>query len=216
MILITSELNQMLKNYYVKFFYISFVLSLFFFVSNHTKIELIFISNANAETTMRDTDLAESECERIGYKPKTEKYAECVIELYSRTKKRNVITEIPQNLSQEGKQCIEIGYVYNSAEFSNCQIQLRQLASQEQHYRTQQETYNQQLQLQQKQQNLYEAEILFGIADRAFNYGANTRPNAVIINQPPRTLSPPPPLRLRLPSGNNVNCRYVGATYTCR
>jgi hypothetical protein len=206
----------MQKKLYIKFLHFSLLFSIFCLVNIHTDIELIFISNADAETTMRDTDLAESECERIGYKPKTEKYAECVIELYSRTKKRNVIIEIPKNLSQEGKQCIEIGYVYNSAEFSNCQIQLRQLASQEQHYREQQASYNQQLQLQQKQQNLYEAEILLGIANSAFNYGANTRPNPVIINQPPRTLSPPSPLRLRLPSGNNVNCSYVGATYTCR
>jgi hypothetical protein len=197
------------------FFYFSSVFSIFFFVSSYTDIELIFISNANAETTIRDTDLAESECERIGYKRKTEKYAECVLELFSRMKKNNV-AQLPKNLSQEGKQCIEIGYLYNSAEFSNCQIQLRQLASQEQHYRAQQESYNQQLQLQQKQQNIYEAEILLGIANRAFNYGSNNIPSAVIINQSSPSLSPPLPLRLRLPSGNNVNCSYVGATYSCR
>jgi hypothetical protein len=205
----------MLKNLSIKFLYSILLLSAFCIVSNQSNIKWNFISNSYAEASLQSTNYAESECERIGYKRKTEKYAECVIELYSRIKK-SIIAQPPKNLSQEGRQCIEIGFVYNSAEFSNCQIQLRQLASQEQHYKTQHETYNQQLQLQQKQQNLYEAEILFGIADRAFNYGSNNSSNSVIINQPPRTLSPPSPLRLRLPSGNNVNCSYVGATYSCR
>ena len=92
----------MLKNLYVKFFHLSLLFSTFCLLNIQTEVESMFISSSYAETDLQSTTNAESECERIGYKRKTEKYAECVIELYSRTKKSNIITEIPKNLSQEG------------------------------------------------------------------------------------------------------------------
>lgn len=195
--------------------------------STNYKIRLIFIlasacffvattPSIQANALNEKIEFAESECQRIGFKPKTENFAECVLELHSRTKKVQVFSGMkPSERTPEANQCIVMGFVNGTVEFSNCQIQLRQLALQEQQYRTQQNLNDQQSAYLKKQQDLYQAEILLGIANKAFNYaGSFEKPRINTLNKP--SPFPPLPLRLTLPSGNAVNCTYVGASYNCR
>ena len=155
------------------------------------------------------------QCESIGFKPKTEKYGECVLELYSRTSTGNISNG---SLDQEGSQCLQMGFKQGTREFSSCQLQLKQMAIQQQQFSAQQQIYDTQMQALQKQRDYDQAEALFGIANQALGVAGGGRyggggQSSTIRARPP---TPVAPLRIVPPSGNAVTCGYQGPTLVCR
>lgn len=164
-------------------------------------------------------DLAplKAQCSELGYTPKTEKFAACVMELHSRSnQQKNVLP--PAALSPEAGQCVEMGFKPSTAEFGSCQIQLKQLAIQQRQFETQQRAYEEQMRAAQKQRDYDQAQALFGLANQALGIAGGGRqsnapsPSGYGVMIPP----PVPPLRVISPSGNPYTCAYQGAALRCR
>lgn len=176
---------------------------------------LLFLISA---TTAR-AELApmKEQCEALGYKPQTEKFGDCVMELHSRSKSLKSSSP-PRVLSAEVSQCVQMGFKVDTSEMGACQIQLKQLAIQQNQFEMQRRAYEEQTRLAQKQRDFNQAQVLLGIANQAFGFAAGA-PQGVVtpLESQRRGLpAPVPPMRVIPPSGNPFTCRYQGPTLVCR
>lgn len=176
-----------------------------------------FVLIALSQSVGAQADLTpyQEKCESIGFKPKSEKFADCVMELFSRRPSGS----LPPGAGSgpEESLCLQAGFKQSTRDFLACQVQLRQLAIQQQQFVVQQRAYDQQLEAIRKQQNYDQAEALFGIANQALGIvsGGHSHSGHVPATRP---LPPSPlaPLRIVSPSGNTITCSYQGPTLVCR
>jgi hypothetical protein len=176
---------------------------------------LVFVVLPQSVIAQSDLRQYQNQCESIGFRPKTEKFGECVLELYSRTSTGSISNG---TLDQEGSQCLQMGFKQGTRELSSCQLQLKQMAIQQQQFSAQQQIYETQMQALQKQRDYDQAEALFGIANQALGVAGGGRyggggQSSTIRARPP---TPVAPLRIVPPSGNAVTCGYQGPTLVCR
>jgi hypothetical protein len=121
--------------------------------------------------TLNATDLTqyESQCKDIGFKPKTQAYGECVLELKKRdgggssssTVKNNISAPVNSALAQgdgttEDKTCRQYGFNLGTEEYSQCRLQIN-LAKRQ--FEAQQAQYEQQQRQYQFQQQQYQAQV---------------------------------------------------------
>lgn len=176
---------------------------------------LLFLISA---TTAR-AELApmKEQCEALGYKPQTEKFGDCVMELHSRSKSLQSSSP-PRALSAEVSQCVQMGFKVDTSEMGACQIQLKQLAIQQNQFEMQRRAYEEQARLAQKQRDFNQAQILLGIANQAFGYAGGVPQGGAtpLGNQWRGVPAPVPPMRVIPPSGNPFTCSYQGPTLVCR
>jgi hypothetical protein len=176
---------------------------------------LLFLISAT--TAWAELAPMKEQCEALGYKPKTEKFGDCVMELHSRAKSL-LSSSPPRGLSAEANQCVQMGFKVDTSEMGACQIQLKQLAIQQNQFEMQRRAYDEQARLAQKQRGLDQAQVLLGIANQAFGAASGVPQGAATprASQWMGLPAPVPPMRVIPPSGKPFTCSYQGPTLVCR
>jgi hypothetical protein len=164
-------------------------------------------------TFAKNIDDYAADCKEIGFKPKTEKFGDCVLELKKRDKSHSTITSVATvrgDGSPDDSQCISYGFKPGTETYAMCREKIDQnrklQAAQERHYQEQLQT--QQNLAAQRQQA--EAEQLKE-ADRRSGWEMLFRGLQMMGSQPGTTaISPTAPRFLRsqyYSNGNNM-CNY--------
>jgi hypothetical protein len=139
---------------------------------------------------------------------------------YASVSQRSLISS-PSNqpashTSSEAGQCAQMGFKPKTAEFSSCQLQIRQLVLQQKQFEAQQLFYEQQTKALQQQSNFDQAQVLFGISSQAYGAATGARNNPTAIQAQPRQPLPIAPIRITPPSGRPFTCSYQGVNLVCR
>jgi hypothetical protein len=165
---------------------------------------------------LADLSPMKTQCESLGYTPRTEKFADCVLELHTRSAAPQILTTT-EELSPEAEQCIQMGFKPRTNQFGSCQLQLKQLAIQQSQFETQQRAYEEQMRAAQKQRGYDQAQALFGLANQALEI-AGGKPQRSVPSHVDWPISPSPvtPLRVIPPSGDPFTCAYQGPALRCR
>ena len=178
-------------------------------------LTLLFLISAT--TAQAELAPMKEQCEALGYTPQTEKFGDCVMELHARSKSR-LSSSPPRGLSAEASQCVQMGFKVDTSEMGACQMQLKQLAIQQNQFEMQRRAYDQQMRAAQKQRDFDQAQALLGIANQALGFAGGVRQGAATpqgsqwIGLP----APVPPIRVIPPSGNPFTCSYQGPAIVCR
>ena len=171
---------------------------------------LIFSTTANAI----DTSAEEAVCQSIGFKKKTDSFANCVLELLDRraSSKPTSASNDPDDAT-----CRKYGFRPRSNEYATCRLQIdqaRQDAQRQQaQYNEQQRQYQAQLDEQKKQRNQAQGLALMqmgaGISSGAYNVrnGYGTLPTPPAPLDSPRTYI--------LPGGKAMTCTTTGSVTNC-
>lgn len=114
-------------------------------------------SSSTSRYTPNSLQLLKQQCAELGFKPKTEKFGECVLELKKRDRANNTTNTAQQQVvdvkkgdgSPDDSQCISYGYKVGTESYAIC----RQKLDQNRKIQAEQERrYQEQLQIQQKQE----------------------------------------------------------------
>lgn len=167
-------------------------------------------ANKVNQSSSIDTSTEEKVCIDLGFRKKTEGYANCVLELMSRnTAPAQVATNDPDDAT-----CRRYGFKPKSNEYATCRLQIDQAKQdaqrQQAQYDQQQKQYQAQLEEQKKQKSRAAGLALMqmgaGISSGAYNAtnGYGTLP------------TPPNPNRTYImPGGGIMNCHTVNNVTTC-
>lgn len=182
-------------------------------ISSKSFIFALLISPA----ALADLGPMKRQCESLGYTPRTEKFADCVLELHSRVTPQQT-PPTTEELSPGAHQCIQMGFKPRTNQFASCQLQLKQLAIQQSQFEAQQRAHEEQMRAVQKQRDYEQAQALFGLANQALGIAGGGRQSNTPSPQGYGLMIPPPvpPLRLISPSGNPYTCAYQGPALRCR
>ena len=181
-----------------------------------------------------DTSVEELTCKEIGFKPKTEKFANCVLELYERKSKGSTNNPVGSRQaapatqaqrgdgSQDDQTCQRYGLKPGQPEYGNCRMQInlakQQAAREQARYEAEMAAYE-----QQKQE--LEAERKRQLAMRQLQMGLGLMSGQVTLEDIGRSSmglppAPRPPAiqnqTIRLPGGGLVNCTTTGTFTNCR
>ena len=164
-------------------------------------------ASASDDVTFED---AKSICKQIGFKPQTEKYQNCVLEIYSKNKREKTQPE-PQfaDVNVFGE-CLNLGLVQGSSEFSQCYVKLKEIKTQQ---IMQQQSLSATNDSNKRVNDLESARILLGIAAQGFGLAAGQSQQPTISIQQP-ILSPP--IKFTTPKGNSYTCSTMGNSISCR
>jgi len=186
----------------------------------------LFLTFAAGSANALDTSAEEAMCKEIGFKPKTEKYANCVLELYERKSKGAPAASrrnSPQSRSQQGdgsqddQTCQRYGLRPGQPEYGNCRMQIdlaRQQAAREQ------ARYQAELAAYEQQKSELEAER----KRRTIQRGLGLLSGQITLEDIGRSslgLGPAPRApelqnhTIRLPNGGFVHCNTVGHVTNC-
>ena len=152
----------------------------------------------------------EATCIELGFKKKTEPYANCVVELLER--KQSVVEQNPND--PDDATCRKYGFKPKTNEYATCKQQIEQArmqASQQQaQYQQQQRQYQAQLDEQKWQREQAGWQQLYQLG-RGISSGAYNANNA--YGSAP---TPPNPNRTYiLPGGQSMTCRTTGSITNC-
>lgn len=181
-----------------------------------------------------DTSVEEFTCKEIGFKPKTEKFANCVLELYERKSKGSANNLVGSRQaapaaqaqrgdgSQDDQTCQRYGLKPGQPEYGNCRMQInlakQQAAREQARYEAEMAAYE-----QQKQE--LEAERKRQLAMRQLQMGLGLMSGQVTLEDIGRSSmglppAPRPPAiqnqTIKLPGGGLVNCTTTGTFTNCR
>jgi len=181
-----------------------------------------------------DTSAEEAMCKEIGFKPKTEKYANCVLELYERKSKAAATQPAPQGRpppvetaqqgdgTQDDQTCQRYGLRPGQPEYGNCRMQIdmakQQVAREQARYQAEMAAYEQ-------QKKEIEAERRRELGRRQLAAGLGLMSGQVTLQDLGRQSLglPPPPAApqiqnqtIRLPGGGIIHCTTTGTFTNCR
>lgn len=176
-----------------------------------------------------DTSTEEKACAEIGFKPKTEKFANCVLELYDRrgkavnrpTASSTNSTAQQSDGSEDDRTCQKYGFHPGANAYAECRMKIdmarQEAARDHQRYERELAAYNQKLaeakREQERQRNLRQLELglrmmggqSVGDAARSVGTGAPiTPPRPAIQNQ-----------TIILPGSRPIHCSTVGTVTNC-
>ena len=152
-------------------------------------------------------------CVDIGFTKNTEKYQNCVLELYGKNKNSLTTNFAAQKFSDINvySECIALGFRQGSSELLQCYTKLKEIKAQQ---LTANRAIDSNNTAADKAAAIEQAKILFGIAAQGFSFATGQNQQAVspmILNQAAQ-----PPVRFIMPSGNSYNCTTLGNTIRCR
>lgn len=170
--------------------------------------------------------MEEKTCREIGFKPKTEKFANCVLELYERGGPSSNQAAVQ---SPDDDACRKYGYKRGTSGHANCMLQI-DMARQE--YERKQQEHQAELARYEEEKQRYEQAIAderrrrMGAAMLQYGLGlasgmrpeeASAYAQGLPIPQRPRVH---PELehrrsRIVLPNGNVMNCNHIGNNINC-
>lgn len=181
-----------------------------------------------------DTSVEEFTCTEIGFKSKTEKFANCVLELYERKNKGGITNSVGSRQADSGAQsqqgdgslddqtCQRYGLKPGQPEYGNCRIQIH-LAKQQ--AAREQARYEAEMAAYEHQKQELEAEQKRKLAMRQLQLGLGLMLGQITLEDIGRSSmglppAPRPPaiqnLTIRLPGGAIVNCTTTGTFTNCR
>lgn len=176
-----------------------------------------------------DTSDEERACAEIGFMPKTEKFASCVLELYERSTKSSAQRSltINGNASSKGdgsvddQTCQKYGFKLSSVDYSNCRMQIDMARTQAQRdrarFQAEMATYEQMLAEQKRQQEKARAMRQLELGLRMM--GGQSPIDAVNSIGTGAPLSrPAQPIQqqsIRLPNGTFIQCTTTGSVTNC-
>jgi hypothetical protein len=155
----------------------------------------LFLGCVMANTHAVETSAQEKTCTEIGFKPKTEAHAECVIELFERTsratKSKRVERTASSSLSSQSREatvpqkgdgtaehtaCAQFGFVVGTAAYSDCRLKMAIAKREAQHkqaaYELAQRQYEAELRQYEEQVARYEKEKERQKSDAFIRFGA--------------------------------------------
>lgn len=156
---------------------------------------------------------AQAFCVEIGFVKNTEKYQNCVMEVYGKNKDISTTNSTTQKFSDINvySECVALGFRQGSSELLQCYTKIKEI-------KTQQLTANRAIDSNNaalnKAADIEQAKILLGIAAQGFGLAAGQNQQAVnpmLLNQPVQ-----PPVKFIMPSGNSYNCTTMGNAIRCR
>lgn len=171
--------------------------------------------------------LAKQHCAELGFKPKTEKFGSCVLELRKRTQatpsdpvhtQQNLVQAPPivkpkGDGSDDDVTCQRYGFTPQTDNYGQCRMQIdnarREMQVQQARYSEQQKQYDTEVERQRalKQQEFW---LRFGNGEKASEAYINTWGNGV------KKPSPPPTTQIiTMPNGRSLSCTRTGDITSC-
>jgi hypothetical protein len=155
---------------------------------------------------------AKNECSEIGFTHGTEKYGDCVMDLYTRYKSSSTqnsksnLDPFPRHftssiLSGNAKKCFDFGFDRYTSEFSQCKLQLHQLDTQQALIDKQNE--------QNRQQQINSNILQFGLGLISGNNNTSSNTSLNLQSNKLRT-------NIRLPNGNTITCMKFAHITKCQ
>jgi TPR repeat protein len=184
------------------------------------------ISSASTTVAFSDLQSAKKQCAELGFKPKTEKFGSCVLELRKRSQNNQSATIQPQKNpvqsqfkpigdgSSDDATCQRYGFTPQTDAYGQCRMQIdnakREMQAQQAQYAEQQKQYQDEVY---RQRSLKQAEFFA-------RFGSGETPNEALINTwgngvvKPRQL--PTTRTIILPGGRGVmSCTTTGDVTSC-
>jgi len=173
-----------------------------------------------------DTSVEERNCSEIGFKRKTEPFANCVLELIQRNGGGRNTTQSTSTQSvsnnPDDRACINFGFKIGTNDFAQCKLQINTARQQSQIQQRQYEEQKQQYEEQQakiaadkdRQDRRKAAEVFlrYGSGQSVTNAIADTAAGRPFPQNRPQ---PPQQTTLMLPGGKMVHCETVGNVTNC-
>jgi hypothetical protein len=189
-------------------------------------ILLFFLVSFNTHVFAIDTSKEEKTCNEIGFKRKTEAFANCVLELVQRNNSsQSVRSSQPSQISSgnpDDALCVQYGFKVNTNEFAQCKQQIhnarQQAQLQQQQYEQQKRQYDEQqakiVSDKEKQDRRKAAEVFlrYGSGQSVTNAIADTAAGKPFPQTRPQ---PPQQTSIMLPGGKMINCETVGNVTNC-
>lgn len=188
-------------------------------------ISIFLLFGVNTSVFAIDTSKEEKTCSEIGFKRKTEAFANCVLELVQRNNSSQSVRSLPSNQvtgnNSDDALCVQYGFRVNTNEFAQCKLQLNQarlqMQQQQNQYQEQKRQYDEQQALIEKERKRQQSQRLFDMSQRLANGQSITEVGRAGMGLPP--LQPPTaPLQNQtfvLPNGRVVNCNTTGTITNC-
>lgn len=172
------------------------------------KVAFIAFSLSQAVFAL-DLSTYENQCADIGFKPKTQPFGECVLELRERERVgvRLPIRAVTQgDGSPDHSTCNRYGFIAGTNEYAQCRMQIDVARAQAQE---QQRNYEIQAAEQRRARDKAQGEAMLMLGLGMMGGG---RPSV----KPQPTLEPPSPTRMyNLPGGKFMTCRTMGSVTNC-
>jgi hypothetical protein len=178
-----------------------------------------------------DTSAQEQTCREIGFKPKTEKFANCVLDLYERRGAKaatnSAVTTKPAQAavsgdgSQEDRTCQNYGFKPGQEGYSNCRMQIDMAKKEAQvaqaRYQRELAAYEEQAaelkRRQEKERSLRQLELgLRMLGGQAPTDAVNSLGTGAPLTKP---RPPSTSHSIRLPNGRVMNCNTFGDHTNC-
>ena len=180
------------------------------------------VSKAGAADLSSSLAAFETECQRIGFSPKTEKFGECVLELHKRTipasTNRAMQSGSDSGFSQDKfvSECTKMGFREGTPDSSSCALSLRRHDAEMNLHQQQLQTYQRQVDQAEKANRLAATQRLLEIANQGFGMASGNNSISPSLRNIGPLPSPPGPLQFVSPSGNRYTCAYSGVQLVCR
>jgi hypothetical protein len=189
-------------------------------------VSIFLLLNVNTFVFAIDTSKEEKTCNEIGFKRKTEAFANCVLELVQRNNSsQSVRSTQPSQISSGNPDditCNNYGFKTGTNDFAQCKLQIntarQQAQLQQQQYEQQKRQYDEQQAKiasdKEKQDRRKAAEVFlrYGSGQSVTNAIADTAAGKPFPQTRPQ---PPQQTSIMLPGGKMVHCETVGNVTNC-
>lgn len=189
-------------------------------------ISIFLLLSVNTFVFAIDTSKEEKTCSEIGFKRKTEAFANCVLELVQRNNSsQSVRSSQPSQISSGNPDditCNNYGFKTGTNDFAQCKLQIntarQQAQLQQQQYEQQKRQYDEQQAKiasdKEKQDRRKAAEVFlrYGSGQSVTNAIADTAAGKPFPQTRPQ---PPQQTSIMLPGGKMVHCETVGNVTNC-
>ena len=187
-------------------------------------ILLFFLVSLNTHVFAIDTSKEEKTCNEIGFKRKTEAFANCVLELVQRNNSsQSVRSTQPSQVTSSNPDdalCIQYGFKVNTNEFAQCKQQIhnarQQAQLQQQQYEQQKRQYDEQQALIEKERKRQQSQRLFDMSQRLASGQSLTDVGRAGMGLPPlQQPSLPSNQTFVMPNGRTMTCSTTGTITNC-
>jgi len=191
-------------------------------------VSIFLLLSVNTFVFAIDTSKEEKTCNEIGFKRKTEAFANCVLELVLRNNStqsvsvqsnRSSSSQITTN-NPDDALCVQYGFKVNTNEFAQCKQQIhnarQQAQLQQQQYEQQKRQYDEQQALIEKERKRQQSQRLFDMSQRLASGQSLTDVGRAGMGLPPlQQPTLPSNQTFVMPNGRTMTCTTTGTITNC-
>lgn len=196
-----------------------------------------FFSLLATQVAAIDTSAEEKTCAEIGFKPKTEKFGNCVVELYSRKGKGSAPTSAASSSirsasqpsaaagsragdgSQDDRTCQSYGLSPGSSGYSECRMRIdtarKEAQAQQARYQSEMAIYQQQLAEAERQRDKDRGLKMLELGLGMMAGGGSRGGTSSTVNIGPPPVAPSLNQNIFLPNGRIMTCTTSGNVTNC-